>query len=161
MVSQRIRSRPGKLGNRCFRSRRAMCRARYSSLMKKFLERRRDCGMRLASSPNQAARQRSPVYSRGATNQNVVNELGSSSVEVIQKASNCRTYCRGGPPWPPLRGTHDEGRPRRAAPTVRSEIRYESNTSRTFNANAAGVNGFCRKLIPASSTPCWTIASSV
>src|SRR4029079_1130918 len=47
-----------------------------------------------------------------------------------------RTYCRGGPPWPPLVGKrileidglgvgeHDfnRGRPLRAAPTVRSEI---------------------------------------
>ena len=30
--------------------------------------------------------------------------------------------CRGGPPWPPLRNS-TEGRPRRAAPTVHSEVR--------------------------------------
>ena len=36
-----------------------------------------------------------------------------------------------------------------------------SSTSRTFRARSAAVNGLARKCVPASSTPWWTIASSV
>src|SRR6185369_14618528 len=31
-------------------------------------------------------------------------------------------YCRGGPPWPPLRLNSAQGRPRRAAPTVMTTV---------------------------------------
>src|SRR5207302_1332294 len=36
-----------------------------------------------------------------------------------------------------------------------------SKTSRTFRARASGVNGFCRKGVRASISPCRTTASSV
>ena len=40
-------------------------------------------------------------------------------------------------------------------------ILYLSSTSRTFQARALGVNGFCRKATSASRMPCRTTASSV
>jgi hypothetical protein len=36
-----------------------------------------------------------------------------------------------------------------------------SSTSRTFPHSPSGVNGFSMKAVPGSSTPWWTIASSV
>src|SRR6185369_6945427 len=58
------------------------------------------------------------------------------------------TYCRGGPPWPPSVGTRNSrnddvgianpilnrGRPRRAAPTVRSEVSFGYCHLKIFSA---------------------------
>src|SRR6185369_7709139 len=38
------------------------------------------------------------------------------------------THCRGGPPWPPLRRIRNEGRPRRAAPTVHPRLMMMGRT---------------------------------
>ncbi len=39
--------------------------------------------------------------------------------------------------------------------------RGSSSTARTFRKSASAVKGFCRKWVPASSTPWWTMALSV
>ena len=74
-----------------------------------------------------------------------MSTLVHTTVHERGQIGPCRTYCRGGPPWPPgvernlglssdslllnrrvAEITFDAGRPRRAAPTVRSESIYST-----------------------------------
>src|SRR5436190_14953210 len=104
------------------------------------------------------------VIARNSSRECPSCSIAASLTARNRSVSESKTHIGSGLASSSKRYCSSESRGRQGGPSSATHAespRDASSTSRTFHARASGVKGFCSKAIPGSSTPWFTIASSV